>query len=86
MSPEDAAAVAAMMSAEQPLKAEAPDVKLTLNETWEKKPIDAQLSQEDAAALACFDGRGACQQLYRNSAGRTALGRRARVRHKWLGQ
>ena len=54
MSPEDAAAMAAMMAAEQPLKAEAPDVHLTLNETSEKKPIDAQLSQEDAAALACL--------------------------------
>ena len=54
MSPEDAAAMAAMMAAEQPLQAEAPDVHLTLNETSEKKPIDAQLSQEDAAALACL--------------------------------
>ncbi|CAE7573714.1 unnamed protein product [Symbiodinium sp. CCMP2592] len=40
MMPEDAAAMAAMMAAEQPLKAEA--------------PIDAQLSQEDATALACL--------------------------------
>ena len=54
MSPEDAAAMAAMMAAEQPLKAEAPHVHSTLNETSEKKPIDAQLSQEDAAALACL--------------------------------
>ncbi|CAE6931029.1 unnamed protein product, partial [Symbiodinium sp. CCMP2456] len=54
MSPEDAAAMAAMMSAEQPLKAEAPDVQLSLNEKSEKEPIDAQLSQEDAAALACL--------------------------------
>ena len=54
MTPEDAAAMAAMMAAEQPLKAEAPDVHLTLDETSEKKPMDAQLSQEDAAALACL--------------------------------
>ncbi|CAE7697756.1 SMC1 [Symbiodinium sp. CCMP2592] len=54
MTPEDAAAMAAMMAAEQPLKAEAPDVHRTLSEISEKKPIDAQLSQEDAAALACL--------------------------------
>ncbi|CAE7616372.1 mge1, partial [Symbiodinium sp. CCMP2456] len=54
MSPADAAAMAAMMSVEQPLKAEAPNVQLALNETSEKKPIDARLSQEDAAALACL--------------------------------
>ena len=54
MTKEDAAAMAAMMAAEQPLKAEAPDVHRTLSEISEKKPIDAQLSQEDAAALACL--------------------------------